>query len=64
MLKKLPSNSKFQSSIDQANIAVCYQFGLGVKENKKKAIEWYCKAASSGNKFAVEQLSVLLDEIA
>ena len=40
----------------QNNLAVCYEFGKGVKKDLGKAYEWYSKAAAKGNAGAKENL--------
>jgi uncharacterized protein len=40
-------------------IGVAYQSGLGVAEDRAKAIEWYRKAAAEGNQQAKEKLAQL-----
>ena len=36
----------------QYSLAMCYKYGYGVKEDKKKALYWFKKSADQGNKQA------------
>ena len=42
-----------------ANLAICYEFGSGVPENKTRAIRLYQQAAQAGDEFARERLEEL-----
>ena len=35
--------------IAQNKVRNCYQYGIGIDKDKKKAIEWYLKSAERGN---------------
>lgn len=37
-------------------ICVCYENGIDVQINKKKAFEWLCKSASAGNIKALNKM--------
>lgn len=38
-----------QGDVDaQFNLALYYQYGRGVEQNSKKAVEWFVKAAEQG----------------
>ena len=40
-----------QGDVDaQYNLGLYYQYGRGVEQNSKKAVEWYAKAAEQGPK--------------
>ena len=43
----------------QDNLGSFYEYGKGVEKDINKAIEWYTKAASKGNKHANTRLSRL-----
>lgn len=47
----------------QNTLAVCYEFGIGVAKDTKKAIEWYSKAASQNNAVAMKNLGKLYCEM-
>ena len=36
----------------QCHLAVCYNYGTGVRKDEKKAVYWYTKSAEQGNKYA------------
>ena len=44
------------------NMATMYEFGSGVSKNEQKAVLWYKKSASLGNKQASENLRILEDQ--
>ncbi|PKY28235.1 HCP-like protein [Rhizophagus irregularis] len=35
--------------VELNNLGFCYQYGMGIIKDEKKAIEWYLKAANGGN---------------
>jgi TPR repeat protein len=43
----------------QFNLGVCYEQGLGVEPDMKRAMFWYNKAAEFGNPAAEEKLQAL-----
>ena len=44
------------------HLADCYLYGFGVKEDAGAAVEWYIKAADSGNAIALRQLGVCYEK--
>ena len=51
------------SVLSQTFLAYCYEKGLGVKENKGKAVQLYRRAAQRGNETAFNSLKRLYNEI-
>ena len=45
-------------ALAQNNLGVCYENGIGVAEDKRKAFEWYRKAAEQGHVDAQYNLGV------
>ncbi len=55
--------AKANYAMAQANLGYCYETGLGVEQDLKKAIEWYRTAADQGNRFGqLNYANMLLDE--
>lgn len=46
----------------QTEVALLYQFGVGVKESLEKAVYWYKKAAGNGSYKAIRNLNDLHEE--
>ncbi|CAB4421483.1 unnamed protein product [Rhizophagus irregularis] len=42
----------------QNNLGYCYQNGIGIEKNEKKAFEWYLKAAGKGDIYAQYNLGI------
>ena len=51
------------SVLSQTFLAYCYEKGIGVKENKGKAVQLYRRAAQRGNEAAFNSLKRLYDDI-
>ena len=47
------------NSVGQANLAVCYENGIGTQQNMTLAIEWYRKSAKQGWQSAIDALKRL-----
>ena len=57
-------NSANQGSVlAQALLGLCYEKGLGVKENRATSVRFYRQAAQRGNQAAMNSLKRLYDEI-
>ena len=51
--------AKQENAEAQYKVGDCYEYGEGVKKNKKEAIYWYKKAAAQGHEKAKFQLNLL-----
>ncbi len=48
------------SIIGQFYLGYCYEFGIGIQQNKKKSIYWYQNAANNKNTIAMLYLADFL----
>lgn len=48
--------SELQSSLTCRRGGVCYERGTGVTKSRRKALEWWRKAAKAGSKRAADTL--------
>ena len=44
------------------NLGYCFKHGVGVAQNKTKAVEWYTKSAEKGNSIAMYNLGMCFEE--
>ena len=55
--KELKTLSENGDAKAQKNLALCYEFGEGVRKSYKKAVEWFTKAANNNYAPAITNLA-------